>query len=91
MKNKKHGGCSLIGRAAGCGPVGCGFKSHRPPQLRSENALTNSKNREGGADCGVAARGYVGVIVDNLSCDGVFDCVFSVGRGFDWRSRRGDE
>src|SRR5262249_9189969 len=30
---KSPGGRSSIGGALGCGPRGCGFESHRPPQI----------------------------------------------------------
>lgn len=35
---RPYGGRSSIGRALGCGPRGCGFKSHRPPQISSRAA-----------------------------------------------------
>jgi ribosomal protein S18 acetylase RimI-like enzyme len=35
----KNGGRSSIGRALGCGPSGCGFKSHRPPRFSMEVRL----------------------------------------------------
>ena len=41
---RPHGGRSSIGRALGCGPRGCGFKSRRPPQ-RLRNGLLGGRCR----------------------------------------------